>query len=410
MKRIGLPTGIPAFLIAVIAPLFPAPTIQAADFHLPQPWQQEAVVEGRAEIYNSERFLNELSFRHQHPPGPTQQGIRGTAGSARSKRLFMDFRFYRDFAFDNEHQGFLLDIQRSEDLDGAFDRQLVGFRHTLNNTDLRIHGDVFHDKSLSDIYLAARHRFSGGDWLEAAWILPDAYFNSKTETNDEFATKPQSLFLQWHRGRREASRDGGSTLSLNVSPESELVSRSAGLSVRSRSVKAALTQSFLFQQAEVTLSGKGEYVRRTYQLEEGGSPEFTRDHFQLMAEVAPPGLRLSPRLGVSGLYLDETGYFGRSINNTGTVRRREANIFGSVSFQLTPRTDLAPELFLGTANVRQKLEGEPQENHTGFIGKVAFPVNILLSATDNAMLTINPTFYLHKSNFGGGNVQLHWPM
>lgn len=410
MHENNLPMPTKSLLVALLLPLFLAPAVQAADFHLAQPWRQEAVVEGRAELYNSERFLNELSFRHQHPPGPTQQGIRGTAGSARSNRLFMDFRFYRDFAFDNEQQGFLLDIQRSEDLDGAFDRQLVGFRHTLNNTDLRIQGDVFHDKSLSDIYLAARHNVSGNQWLEAAWILPDAYFNSKTETGDELVTKPQSLFLQWHRGRREESRDRGSTLSVTLSPESELVSRSAGLSVKSRSVKAALTQSFLLQRAEVTLSGQGEYARRSYQLEEGSSPEFTRDHFQLLAEVAPPALRLSPRFGLSGLYLDETGYFGRDINSTGTVRRREANVFGSVSFQLTPRTDLAPELYLGAASIRQELHGEPKTNHSGFIGKAAFPFNILVSAADNAILTINPTFYLHKSNFGGGNLQLHWPM
>jgi len=396
--------------IALVLPLFLPPVIQAADFHIAQPWRQEAVVEGRAEIYKSERFLNELSFRHQHPPGPTQQGIRGTAGSTRSNRLFMDFRFYRDFAFDNEQQGFLLDIQRSEDLDGAFDRQLVGLRYTLNNTDLRIHGDVFHDKSLSDIYLTARHNLSEEEWLEATWILPDAYFNSKSETGDELLTKPQSLFFQWHRGRREESRDVGSTMSLTVSPESELVSRSAGLSVKSRSVKAALTQSFILRRALVTLNGQGEYVRRAYQLEEGDSPEFSRDHIQLLAEVAPPGLRLSPRLGVSGLYLDETGYFGRAINSTGAVRRREANVFGSVSFQLTPRTSLSPELYLGAASIRQELQGEPAANHSGFIGKAAFPVNILVSSADNAILTINPTFYLHKSNFGGGNLQLHWPM
>lgn len=410
MHENNLPIKTTPLRAALLMPLFLAPAAQAADFHLAQPWRQEAVVEGRDDVYNSERFLNELSFRHQHPPGPTQQGLRGTAGSARSNRLFMDFRFYRDFAFDNEQQGFLLDIQRSEDLDGAFDRQLVGFRYTLNNTDLRIHGDVFHDKSLSDIYLAARHNLSGNEWLEAAWILPDAYFNSKTETDDQLVTKPQSLFLQWHKGGLEESRDRGSTVSVTLSPESELVSQSAGLSVKSRSVKAALTQSFLFRRAEVTLRGQGEYVRRAYQLEEGGSPGFTRDHFQLLAEVAPPGLRLSPRLGISGLYLDETGYFGRNINNTGAVRRQEANVFGSVSFQLTPRTDLTPQLYLGAASIRQELQGEPEENHSGFIGKAAFPVNILVSAADNAILTINPTFYLHKSNFGGGNLQLHWPM
>lgn len=387
------------------------PVLRAADFHVPQPWRQEAVVEGRDEPYNSERFLNELSFRHQHPPGPTQEGIRGTAGSTRSNRLFMDFRFYRDFAFDNEQQGFLLDIQRSEDLDGAFDRQLVGFRHTLNNgTDLRLQGDVFQEKALSDVYLAARHHLTNDDWLEAAWIMPDAYFNSKTETGDELVTKPQSLFLQWHRAPRGALFDQGSTLSVTVSPDSELVSQSAGLTVKSQSVKAAVTQSFLYQQALLNVNGRGEYTRRNFELQEGGTPEFERDYLEFQAELAPSGLRLSPKLGLSGVYLDETGYFGRSIDNTGSVRRREATVFGSVSFQLTQRTALAPELYLGAGDIRQRLQDDPGENHSGFIGKAAFPLNIVLSERDNATLTLNPTFYLHKSNFGGGNLQLHWPM
>jgi len=42
--------------------------------------------------------------------------------------------------------------------------------------------------------------------------------------------------------------------------------------------------------------------------------------------------------------------------------------------------------------------------------KLAVPIETRLSASNEAILTLNPTFYLHKFGFGGGNLQLHWPL
>src|SRR5690606_33487949 len=51
---------------------------------------------------------------------------------------------------------------------------------------------------------------------------------------------------------------------------------------------------------------------------------------------------------------------------------------------------------------------EDSRRHTGFTGKLALPITTRLSATEQATLTLNPTLYLHKFGFGGGNLQLHW--
>ncbi|MDT9155963.1 hypothetical protein, partial [Escherichia coli] len=53
---------------------------------------------------------------------------------------------------------------------------------------------------------------------------------------------------------------------------------------------------------------------------------------------------------------------------------------------------------------------EEPRRHTGFTGKLAVPIETRLSASNQAVLTLNPTFYLHKFGFGGGNLQLHWPL
>lgn len=226
-------------LLAVLA----STKAHSSTAHIPQPWRSDAVVQGRDEMYNTERFLHELTFRHrQHLPAATDNGIRGTGGSVSSRRLYFDFRYRQDFDFRAGDNGFLLDIQRGEDLDGSYQRQLVGFRKNLgDSTELWLQGDVFSDKAESDIYLSARQHLPGNSWLHASLILPDYYFNSKTDSPDRFA--------------REDSR-----------------------------------------------------------------------------------------------------------------------------------------------------------RHTGFTGKLALPITTRLSATEQATLTLNPTLYLHKFGFGGGNLQLHWPM
>ncbi len=411
MTRYPIALGITLTLSVV-----PGPGPQASsNNHLPQPWRQDAVVQGRDETYNTERFLHELTFdHHQAVPGPTDNGIRGTGGSVSSRRLYFDFRFRNDFAFNNNRQGFLLDIQRSEDLDGAYQRQLVGFRHNLTDTtELWLQGDVFSDKSESDIYFSIRQHLPGNGWLQGSWILPDAYFNNKTDTRDEFVRKPQSFFLQWHQATDPATPSLGTTASFTVSPESEFLSRSEDLQVENESLKAALTHRFRHDNWHWQLEISGERTRRDYRLFEGEgatSPDFSRDHFKLDARVTDTGRRYQPRLGLSYLALDEEGFFGRELNDAGTIRRREPTVYGGLSFPLSSRTTMTPGLYLSVPDIRQTFSEHRNRRHHGFTGKLMLPFETVISKQDHAVLTLNPTFYLHKLGFGGGNLQLHWPM
>lgn len=399
--------GLAALLAATTATAAVASTA-----HIAQPWRADAVVLGRDETYNPERFLHELTFRHQHPlPAATDNGVRGTGGSVSSRRLYFDFRFRQDFDFRGGNNGFLLDIQRSEDLDGAYQRQLVGFRQSVGaDTEIWLQGDVFSDKAESDIYLSARHHLSESSWVHASLILPDYYFNDKTNTEDRVAKEPRSWFLQWHRQGDTATE--GTTVSVNLSPDSRFVSQQQDLTVSNESQRVALTHR---QQAGEWLLGlhlEGERTRRDYSLQEpdGEVPTgFDRDHIEARGTATLTSHRLAPTAGLAWLQLDETGFFGRELNDQGSIRRREPTVFGEVTFSVTPSTSFSPGIYLSAPDIRQTFETERSRRHTGFTGKLALPIQTRLSATDQAVLTLNPSFYLHKVGFGGGNLQLHWP-
>ncbi|MDX1597166.1 MAG: hypothetical protein R3295_00750 [Marinobacter sp.] len=414
MKRRLISNGIVLGITLTISGAL-APHALSSNAHLPQPWRQDAVVLGRDEAYNTERFLHELTFDHlQAIPAVTDNGIRGTGGSVSSRRLYLDFRFRNDFGFDHDRQGFLLDIQRSEDLDGAYQRQLVGFRHNLTDrTELWIQGDVFSNKSESDVYFSARRYLNGNSWIHGSWILPDTYFNDKSDTDDEFIHKPQSFFMQWHQAPEATHPTLGTTASLTVSPKSEFLSRTENLQVVNESLKAALTHRFRWNNWRWHLEVGGERTRRDYQLfgaDKPASSAFSRDHIKLDSRVTDTGRRFHPHIGLSYLDLDEEGFFGRALNDIGSVRRREPTVYGGLSLPLSPRSRLSPGLYLSAPDIRQSFAENRDRRHHGFTGKLALPFETIISKQDHAVLTLNPTFYLHKFGFGGGNLQLHWPM
>lgn len=368
---------------------------------------------GRDETYDTERFLHELTFRHRYPtPSATGEGIRGTAGSVSNDRLYYDFRFLRDFGFREDRNGFLLDIQRSEDLDGAYDRQLIGFRQNLGaQSEVWLQGDVFSDKSEADVYLSARHHLTDASWIHASWILPDAFFDDKTRTRDVFEDKPQTFFLQWHR--QGAGNTGSTTVSLSLSPESRFISRQENLTVESESLRAAFTHRQRRGNWRLEFHIEGERTRREYLLQvgDGNRPtSFDRDHLKTLGSATLTSHRLTPTIGLAYLRLDEYGFFGRSLDDEGDIRRREPTLFGEFSVQATQNTVISPGLYLSAPDIQQSFEQENDLQHSGFLGKLALPIDIRISASDNAVLTLNPTFYLHTAGFGGGNLQLHWPL
>ncbi len=399
-------------VIVVIAILLPSKSAATTQLnHLPQPWRQQAVVSGADEIANVERYLHELTFDHsQTVPSAVDNGIRGAAGSVSSRRLYLDFRFRQDFGFNEDQQGFLLDIQRSEDFDGTYDRQLIGFRHQLTGaTEVWLQGDVSADKSRSDVYFSSRRTFDNGSWLHGSWIFPDLYFNAKTRSDDGFVDPAQSVFVQWHQPGGQSQT--GTTASITYSPPATFNSREQSLVVESESVRGALSHRRRLGHWQLRAGLSGEYTRRNYNLDEqADSIPTRRDHLRIEATAVYSNHRLQPGIGLHYFYLREEGYTGRNLDEFVDLLRREPTVSGQFRLPLTNAVTLRPAIYLSAPKIRQFYSESGDRTHKGFTGKLALPFEVVLSGKENATLTLAPTFYLHKPAFGGGNLQLHWPM
>jgi len=397
--------------------------------HIPQPWRAEAVVEGREVDYGTDWFMQEFSNYHiEQRPGVTDNGLRATGGSVTSNHLYLDFRLRQELNFTDSLHSVVLDIQRSEDFDGAFDRQLVGLQYGVNErTAFALQGDVFADKSQSDIYFTGRHQIHQQNFqhsLHAALILPNYYFNDKTSGDDRFDDEPMTLFMQWQGTPLQSS--GHSTLiSLNYTPKTSFDSRSNGLFVESESLRGALSWRLQRKTWWAGLEFDGEKSDRAYQLdsiadvnqpaEDNSAPQnidFERESFAVTLRYGVNNIDWQPVVGLRYFSLDEQGYFGRRSNQTGQVKRREPLAFFSGTLTLSPRQRLKPTIYLGQARIKQNFS-DPEwksRDETEFIGKISLPWQYVMSAEAGAILTVGLSINLHEAAFGGGNVQMHWPM
>ncbi|MBA55645.1 MAG: hypothetical protein CMK89_14415 [Pseudomonadales bacterium] len=382
----------------------------AQNWHNPHPWRPQAVVEGRGYDYNTEYFVQTFSYRHLiNDPSPVADGIRGTGGSITSDRLYLDIHYRQTFEFDNGHQAFNLEMQRSEDFDGSYDRQLVGLRQTLDRWQLSLQGDVFSDKSISDIYLGVKRLQGENGWLQLSWILPDAYFNEKTNTDNKVLEAPQTFFVQWHRQHSGAS----TTLSINHSPDSTLRDIDQEDEVTSRQTRAALSQHFTSDHWDWRVDIEAEQTRRRHQLT--GIPAvqaFNRDMAALTVALRRLQGPRQMQLGIRYFWLDEAGWFGRELNANAWVERKEPMLFGSIRHRLSDTQWLEPTLYLSVPRVRQQSVNNEWKSRDfeSFVGKLSLPWHIRVAATNGAVLSIVPALRLHRLGFGGGNIQFHWPL
>jgi len=404
--------------LIIVTGIMVASSSRAATNHIAQPWRAEAVVEGREVDYGSDWFLQEFSLDHiQDHPSVTENGLRATGGSITSNHLYYDLRLRQDFDFDDSFHAFMLDIQRSEDFDGAFDRQLVGLKYGFSeNTEFWLQGDVFADKSLSDVYLTGRHRLLTDGyqhWLQVSLILPDTYFNDKTSGDDRLVDEPMTLFLQW-QGNSQQALGQRHLASLSYTPSTSIDSRSEMLFADSESIRGAISWSMGKADWRAGFDMEAEFSERDYLLDEnpGIKTDFERETFAITLYYHLLDVAWQPKAGLRYFSLDEQGYFGRRSDQTGRVKRREPLLFVSGSVELSPTQQLKPALYLGVARIDQSFS-DPEwkdRDENEFIGKVSLPWQYLMSAKSGAVLTVALSANLHEAAFGGGNVQVHWPL
>ena len=406
-------------LAAMLAPLS-LPT--TADIWTePAPMRRDALLEGRSFNYNSESFLHRLSFRQlSERPWSDADGLSGTAGSSRSNELYFDMFLQKTLRADDGRNEAFVRMQRSEDFDGYFDRQIIGFGHRLGDYRLAIAGDVRAEKAETDVQFEAQWQPDNQRLVRLAMILPDAYFNDKTPRDAEYRTRPVSYFVHARfGGALQGSPGWGFQGALTYSPPARIIDRELGIDASGNRTRAM---------AEITLPLvgvlrprirlEGERSTRSFSFTRSDVPEddfFRRRMHSVHLMATHTSAHLTPTFGLYHLRLHESGWFGDNLAVSGRESRDELIGFVGIRQQLGDRWHWEPTLYAGHSSVIQAqvadtASGDEQNNNDDeWQGKLALAFRYTLDEANGAVLTINPTLRLHRAAFGGGNIQLHWP-
>ena len=161
------------------------------------------------------------------------------------------------------------------------------------------------------------------------------------------------------------------------------------------------------------LDFEGERTERSYHLYEDllNDLPFDRNSVATTISIQFMEANYQPKIGLRYFSLKEEGYFGRSSDQTGKVDRRESFVFVEGRYLLSQRHSLRPALYLGNGMIEQAFSKETwrSKEQNEFIGKFVLPWIIAVN-DKGAHVTFSSGFDLHDQGFGGGNIQVHWPM
>jgi hypothetical protein len=386
----------------------------------PHPMRLEALIDGRDFTYNWESFTQRFSFRHLSDfPAPGTDGLYGTGGSATGDELFLDVNLQKTLYMDNDRYAVIGRMQRREDFDGRFDRQLVGISRRFGEQwSGAFLANVSGDKGRVDLQYEADWRPQDGQFLRMALIQVDRFYNSKTGTGNAYGTRPLTGFIHY---RQPLLGSGHTEFAVNYSPDASYQDNAVGQLIRGNQVRAmaglALPLAGGWQGGiRVEFEDTDRRIRSLAgtpapEVDSGFNENFAREMHRLTISTANNRIRFSPQAGITHFRLDETGWIGRDFGASGEHLRRETLFFlGGLMWQ-RELSHWEPTLYAGTVEFQQQFPTRADQNRDrkDFIAKLSMPWRYIVHQQSGAILTVNPTFRLHRLAFGGGNVQLHWP-
>ncbi|WP_333606786.1 hypothetical protein [Arsukibacterium sp.] len=404
---------------------FSLPLKAALGWHGPEPFRL-AQFDEREFDFNLESFLQRLSFSpsplQSFTPLWQQDGWYGSGGSTRSREFYVHSMFQKKIAFDMP--GFAgVRVSRNEDLDGRYDRQLIGAGYYSEKTDTEysLWGDVTGAKDQLELQFELKQYFANGSWLSSALILTDAFYNSKTYTDNRYETAPVTWYLAggWQLAQHQFY--GFSNINFNT----EFVVAESEQRLRAKQYSAGLGWNWQLNSAlQFTLQGHGRYSQRLQQnlLHNADDSTRQRHYFELTAQWQHFAHGATGANGASGDSQAQFWYglHALSLNERDSrfamgaehsAYRRELYAFAGMHWQFTNRLSLGPVLYLGYAKARHELPvfSDTALNDSGLLAKISPNLTLLLSEKTGARLVLNPSIKLHQLQFGGGNVQLHIP-
>lgn len=380
----------------------------------PRPFRMGDALAGRDIHYNDVSFLHRISFMPLMPPASglaeDREGLYGSAGSTRSNELYTLMQLQKTMPLD---AGWFLRyrFQRDEDFDGRYDRNLIGAgRNFGERWSASFSGDIEGDKSRIDLEAELNWRDETGSHARFALVAPDYLFNDK-QKEAQFIRQPYTGFadLRWQWSPTVAL-----LAFLNYNTDTRLRNELLDLDFHYRQWTAGVGVDGDLGDWRLRAWLEGEHGRRRHEslADTFASTRFSRRHHELGAELGRDlGAGLSGRAGVRWLRFEENGRLGGDPLDEMRLRREETMLYAGVSWRLGARYRFHPMIYLNFIDNDERFPADPARNRDdkGFVGKLGLPLEILVHEASGATLTFNPTLYLHRLAFGGGNLQAHIP-
>lgn len=375
----------------------------------PHPFRREALIEGRDFEYDSRSFLNRLSYQPLLFVPAGRDGIFGSAGSVTSTELYLDVAVQQTLRFDDERHAIRLNYRRSEDYDGYFDQQRIGYGVDVSDFRFGVSGDVRGDKAETDVYFEADWAPSEDTFWRFNLILPDAYLNEKGENEAEYQTSAYSWFIEW----RQQTAGWQWQAAVNATPVIRVLDLATDQLAQGNQ-RRAMVEVSMGESWRWRWRAEGERTDRYFVFDPDGVADekiFQRRMHAITASVQAARRRLTPTLGIHYLRLEEDGWLGLAQSLTVSDRYDETYAFLSLNHSLTERWQWQPTIYVGRSRQRREYLEDPDRNSRidRGQGKLSLPFSYLAKAETGAYLSLSPSFYLHRAAFGGGNLQLHWP-
>lgn len=383
-----------------------------ASWYGPEPFRRERV-DGQEIRYETESFMNRFSFDpmpalHENVLRP-RDGVFGTGGSTRSNELYVRQHVQLSLPTDTlAYVGYR--FFRSEDFDGRFDEQLLGIGTRSEAWQLVFWGDVEGDKSETDLQFEAQWFGADSRYLRVIVAAPDALFNQKTESNDEYSQSPYTLYVSgWWPFADQHSLYGFA----NWNNPTRFFDDDLNVKVEDHAISAGIGVQWADALGTTGLELEGLHgARDRHAGEQSGATEqsLQRRFWQLTLERR--SLARDKWMGARLLRYHEDDERPSDAPNSLDQLRRENYLYGGQQWRMRDGLWFSPTLMLGYVDINERYRLQPDKTRevSGVIGKLLPAFVFSLRSDPSATISVVPTLYLHRAAFGGGNVQLHVPL